>query len=444
MLAARYSRIISVSLPIIGGMLSQNVLNMVDSAMLGRLPADVRVAGLAAVGLAGFANFLAASLILGLSAGVQAIAARRVGEGRLADTAEPLHAGIVVSICFGAPVAVALYALTPSIFPFLHPDPLVSELGSPYLQARLIAMPIMGVNFSFRGFWNGVQKSWVYMATLLTMHASNIFLNYCLIYGNLGAPALGVAGAGIATAVSVYLGTGLYIFLGWKEAQQYGFLHARPSLQTFRSLLRLALPGSMQQLFFSGGLLALFWIIGRVGTAESAAAKIMTDLLLLAYLPGMGLGMAGASLVGEALGKKDHDDAARWGWDVARTGGALLGLIGLPLVLAPDWCVSLFLNDPAVVELARWPLRMAGVCMFIEGVGFALMNSLLGAGDSRRVMMISIGLQWGLFLPLAYALGPSMKLGLLAIWAANVFYRMLLAGAFYLSWRGGRWKHIRL
>ncbi len=440
----RYRRIFEVSLPIIGGMVSQNILNMVDSAMLGRLPDDIRVAGLAAVGLAGFANFLAASLILGLSSGVQAMSARRLGEGQSEQAAAPLHAGILISLGFGLPLALILFALCPQIFPLLHPDPLVSELGVPYLQARLLSVPIMGINFSFRGFWNGIQLSKAYMSTLIVMHASNIFLNWVLIYGNLGAPALGVAGAGIATSISVVLGTSLYFFLGLRIARRFGFLKARPAAQTFRTLLRIALPASLQQLFFSGGLLALFWIIGRVGTAESAAAKIMTDLLLFAYLPGMGLGLGGASLVGEALGRRDHHDASRWGWDVARSGGVLLGLIGLPLVAVPDLCVMIFLDDARVLELARWPLRIAGLCMFLEGVGFALMNSLLGAGDSRRVMMISIGLQWGLFLPLAYVLGPGLNLGLIAIWTANVVYRMLLAAAFYLSWRGGQWKHIRV
>ena len=77
--------------------------------------------------------------------------------------------------------------------------------GVPYLQARLAAAFAVGINFSFRGFWNGIRQSHIYMRTLVLMHAANICLNYILIFGNFGAPALGVQGAGIASALSVVL-----------------------------------------------------------------------------------------------------------------------------------------------------------------------------------------------------------------------------------------------
>ncbi|MDH4282081.1 MAG: MATE family efflux transporter, partial [Myxococcales bacterium] len=141
---ARRRRILALALPIIGGMLSQNVLNLVDTAMVGTL-GDAALAG---VGLGGFANFLLSAFILGLSAGVQAMAARRVGEGRRDETAIPLNGGLLLAVVIAIPWSVLLIALAPKYFPLLAADPSVVEQGVPYLRARLFAMFAMGMNFA--------------------------------------------------------------------------------------------------------------------------------------------------------------------------------------------------------------------------------------------------------------------------------------------------------
>ncbi len=133
-----------IALPIMGGMMSQNVLNLVDIGMVGRL-GD---AALAATGLGSFANYLSIAFIIGLSAGVQALAARRLGEGREEETAVPLNGGLLLSLLLGLPLCAALFLGTPWAFQYLTEDPAVAELGAPYLQVRLLSMVAVGMNFS--------------------------------------------------------------------------------------------------------------------------------------------------------------------------------------------------------------------------------------------------------------------------------------------------------
>lgn len=435
---ARYKRILGISLPIMGGMVSQNLLNLVDTAMVGRLG----TAEIAAVGLGGFANFLAISLILGLSAGVQAMAARRLGEGRTTECAAPLHGGLLTALGAGIPLSIGLYFLTPYAFPLLSDDPAVIAAGVPYLQTRLIVASLVGVNFSYRGFWNGVQKSSVYMSTLVIMHVVNICLNYVLIFGKFGAPALGATGAGMASAISVAAGSLFYTVMGLSQARSFGYLQAWPSRKLFGDLLRLSLPNGVQQLFFSGGLTLLFAMIAQVGTEDVAAANIVTNIMLTAFLPGMGIGLGAASLVGQALGKGDPQDARRWGRQSLYVGIVVMGLIGAPMVLIPETLLGVFTHEREVIVLGAIPLRMTGAIMAIEAVNFVLMNALLGAGDSRRVMLLSVFFQWGLYLPAVYVIGPLLGYGLLAIWSANIVYRLLLAASFLLAWRGDKWQRI--
>ncbi len=428
-------------------MTSQNILNLVDTAMVGGL-GD---AALAAVGTGSFANFLAMAFITGLSAGVQTIASRRMGEGREGETAVALNGALLVALAVGVPLSLSLYFVVPHVFPLLNPDPAVVEAGVPYLQARVLAMVAVGMNYSFRGYWNGVNLSRLYLRTLLLMHGTNIALNWVLIYGNLGAPALGAEGAGIATSVSTYLGTGYYFVLGLRHARKGGFLAQLPSASVMRIIGRLSLPNAFQQLFFAAGYNALFWIIAHskvtdqaLATAEVAAANVVLNVTLVAVLPGLGLGLAAASLVGQSLGRRDPADAKAWGWDVVRIGAGIMTLLGLPMLVFPDLILGVFLHDPLTLDIARGPLRLVGATIGIDAVGMVLMNALIGAGASRASMVVTIATQWLLFLPVAYLLGPVLGLGLMAIWSAQVSYRGLTALIFAHLWGKGAWATIKV
>ncbi len=445
--AQRRRTIMTLALPIIGGMISQNVLNLVDTAMVGTLGDEA----LAAVGTGSFANFLAIAFITGLSAGVQAMVARRLGEGRTGEVAVPLNGALILAALMAVPASILLYFLVPHAFPVLNRDPLVVAAGVPYLQARIVAMLAVGANFAFRGYWNGVNMSRMYLRTLLVMHATNIALNWLLIFGNLGFPELGATGAGVASAVATYVGTGYYVILALRHARGGGFLRGLPDVQTFRTMLKLSVPNGLQQTSMAGSLVALFWIINQIGatsgdvaTAQVAAANVVINVTLVAILPGIGLGITAASLVGQALGRADPEDARQWGWDVAKLSAVALGILGLPMLLLPDLILGAFLHDETTLALARGPLRLVGAAIAVDGIGMVFMNALLGAGASRTVMLVSVAVQWLVFLPAAYIVGPMLGGDLVDIWIAQTGYRALLAGVMLLLWRRGSWQSIEV
>ncbi len=433
--AERRRRIVRLALPIMGGMASQNLLNLVDTAMVGVLGASA----LAAVGMGSFANFMASAFVMGLSAGVQAMAARRRGQGREDETAVPLNGGLVLAVVLAVPWSLLLVVLADRLFPYLIEDPDVVALGVPYLRARLLAMVALGANFAFRGYWNGVDLSRVYMRTLIVMHAANIFLNWVLIFGHLGLPAMGSTGAGVGSAIATFLGTAVYVAQASRLARPAGFLRGIPDRATVGTMLRLSVPAGIQQFFFAAGMTAFFWIIGKIGTAELAASNVLVQLLLVAILPGIGFGMASATLVGQALGRGDPDDARRWGWDVAKLAMLLVAAIATVGLVSPELLLRLFLHDPVTLDLARLPLRIVAATIWFDTLGLVLLNSLLGAGDSRRVMAVSVSLQWCLFLPVAYLLGPWLGYGMTAVWTAQVAYRAIQAVVLSVMWRRGRW-----
>jgi putative MATE family efflux protein len=438
--ANRRQRILALALPIIGGMVSQNLINLVDTAMVGFLGN----AALAAVGLGGFVVFMCQALVLGVSTGVQTLAARKKGEGQIDRAAKVLNTALVLVLVVAPILSLILIQFVEPFYPFLSKDSAVIEQGMPYLEIRLAAIVFAGMNFAFRGYWNALDLSRLYMTTLILMHACNIFLNYVFIFGHFGAPALGVAGAGLASAVSLAVGTAIYFYLGFKHAGTSGFMRGLATRQETGSLVRIWGPSGLQQLFFSAGFVVTFWVIGKIGTPELAAANVLINVTLFGMLPGLALGLAGTTLVSQALGRNEPDDAYCWAWDVAKVTVVVMTVLGLPLWLLPDLISSIFIHDSATRELARWPMRLVGMMMAIEALGFVFMHSLLGAGDAKGVMFVSIGVQWLLFLPLAYLVGPVLGFGLLGIWLLLGGSRSLQSAIFVLKWKRRRWQEIAL
>lgn len=440
MTSERRSEVLKLALPIIGGMVSQNLLNLADAWMVGSLGPSA----LAATGLANFLNFMAVAAITGISPAVQAIAARRAGEGRLGETAVPLNGGLMLSLMIGVPLTVIMILLAPAIFSAMNHDPAVVEQGTEYLQWRLVAVAAVGMNFSFRGYWSAMKMTRIYMITLIDMHVLNVIFSYSLIHGLFGLPALGVKGAGIGTTLAIFVGTAIYFRMASKHGKGHGFLERRPSHEEFRSLLKLGLPSAIQQLLFSGGFTMLFWIIGKIGTAELAVSNVLVTLSLTAVLPGMGFGIAAATLCGQALGRGDAADAKRWAWDVYRVSLWLFVPLAATVMLFPSPVLTLFVRDPALVEIGRLPLQMLGINILLDALGLIMMQALLGVGASRLVMIVAVGLQWLVFLPAAYLLGPVFSMGLLSIWIAMGVYRFLQTAIFTRAWQREGWTQLKV
>jgi Na+-driven multidrug efflux pump len=112
--------------------------------------------------------------------------------------------------------------------------------------------------------------------------------------------------------------------------------------------------------------------------------------------------------------------------------------------LVPDLVSSIFIHEESTRELARWPMRIMGLTMPIEAIGFAFMHGLLGAGDARRFMYVSVGIQWLLFLPLAFVIGPVLGYGLLGVWLWQGIARALQSWLFLSMWRGRKWQQIEV
>jgi Na+-driven multidrug efflux pump len=197
-------------------------------------------------------------------------------------------------------------------------------------------------------------------------------------------------------------------------------------------------------MLFAGGYTVMFWILGLVGKNDAAAGMVLINVMLLAILPGIGMGLAAASLVGQALGRKDPADARRWGWDVVRIAAFVMVTIGLLLALFPTQILSVFIHDPGPLNIAILPLQIFGLTIGVDAIGLVLQHSFRGAGATFQAMVIGVTLQWGLFLPVAYIVGPVLGHGILAVWITMMAYRALQASIYAVLWNRGSWSKIKI
>ncbi|MFC3679964.1 MATE family efflux transporter [Bacterioplanoides pacificum] len=439
----RLQHILIIGVPIIGGMLSQSLINLVDAAMVGRL-GDAALAG---VGVGSYASFIVVSTVMGLSSGVQALVARRHGANHShSHIAEPVLAGLTLACLVGIPLTVLFYLLAPPLLPLFNDAPEVSDIAIPYFQWRTLAAVFIGMNFVFRGFWSGIGATKQHLKVLLLMHLSNVAISYVLIFGlpQLGFYGFGATGSGMGTAASMLLGTLAY---GWLTFRRHRARFAdcqRPTKASLLSVAQLALPNSTQQVLFALGTSVMFWIIGQIGTQEQAVGHILINLSLLLILPAVGLGIASTSLVGQALGRQDSDDAYRWGWEVVRVAVFIMALVGIPLWLMPQEILRLFTPEQHLIELGTWPLRISGIAIAMEVTAMVLTQALLGAGASRQVMRINLIMQWGVLLPLAYYVGPFAGAGLTGVWILQGVQRISLSLVYAVIWRTRHWASIHI
>lgn len=432
----RIGRVLAISVPIILALSSQNLLNIVDIWIVGQLGA----LELAAVALGSTTNWMLSAFFIGLGAGVQAIVSRRVGEGRLDDTVAALNRSIYFTLWIVVPFTLFVSAGSEFIMNAITTRPDIEHIGTPYLAARLAGIPFVAANFAFRGYWNGLGLSRLYMKTLVSIHILNIGLSFLLVFGIGSFDGFGVFGAGIGSTIAQAFGTAYYFHLARHHGVPKGFL--RPGHSTsLRELLRLGVPFGIQSLLFSVGFLIFFIITDRIGAQELGASEVLVTMALVSILPGVGMGLGAASLVGQSLGAGRPDDARKWGWLAMIMGCVLCGGIGLIESITAPWWMHWFIpTDPEAAALGIPSLRIIGAIMAIDAIGIVLSNSMIGAGATTLVMITSVACQYFLFLPLAYAAGLVLGWGITWMWVAFAIYRFVFSAICMVLWRGKRWQ----
>jgi MATE family multidrug resistance protein len=413
--------------PIIAGLLGQILLQVVDSIMIGRVGA----VPLAASAFAGnvFGVFFVVGI--GLLAPVAVRVANALGAHRNQQCGEVLRHGLLVAAAVAVVAVSAQLALLDRLHWFRQP-PEVTVAARPYLL--LIAWSLVPTLLfqALKQFYEGLGRPMVPMVILLGGVALNVFLNWVLIYGNLGAPALGLVGAGWATLLS-RLATLAVLIIHVAAAPDYRAFRprrwtARPQGAILRDLFGLGLPVGGQHLFESGLFSAAAFLMGWLGTVPLAAHQVAISCAATAFMVPLGVSLALSVRVGHAVGAGERQRLRPVFLGGTLACALFMAATTLLFLVAGRWIAQGFIADEAVIALAAQLLVVAGIFQVFDGTQVAAMGALRGLADVRGPTVIAFAGYWLLALPLAWTLAFPLGFGAVGIWAGMAAGLAVCAG----------------
>jgi MATE family multidrug resistance protein len=438
--------LIQLGTPIMLTQLSTTLMGIVDSAFVGRLGA----AELGAVAFANIWSWTIFSLFLGSASAVQTFVAQAQGArderrcGRWAWQGlwamAPPTALAALAAYFAAP------ALLPSFLNFVGSAPELTQPAIEYIQPRAFGFFALGMMYVWNGFYRGVGMTTVPLLVGLIANLANAVGDYALIFGELGAPRLGIAGAAIATSASEFLdATLLFGVAAWPSVRaRFATQPYAPDPAAFVRLLRVGLPIGAQWVFDALSF-AVFTLILAAMSAESVAASHAFIMLVnVSFMIALGVSGATQTLVGRAVGAGEPRlavTALKHGLGVALSVSTALAI---GLATAPELLMRVFTDDPDVLALGVDVLRLGALFQLLDAAHIVTMGALRGAGDTFWPAAWQTALAWGVFVPAAWLLGVHWGHGLTGAYAGGVAYVALLAGGLLLRFAAGKWRTIRI
>jgi MATE family multidrug resistance protein len=439
--------LLSLAWPVILARATQSVIGFCDALMVAPLGEEP----LAAATTGALNTFAFIILPMGTVFIVQSFVAQLRGRGEL--SAVPRYA------FYGLGLALLAGVLVLPFFPFLDDviarlgyGPRVTEMMSSYMVIRLLSVP-GAVGIEALGNWfGGLGNTRAAMVAGLVAMVGNIAGNWLLIMPRFGMQGMGVAGAAWASTASTYLGflVLLVMFLRHREGGKapvaaFRELHWRE----FGRVLRFGFPNGVNWfLEFSAFAVFINLVVGHLGTTVLAAFNVVIQINSISFMPAFGLASAGAIMVGEAIGRRAHDEV----WPLVRlTAGVAAGWMGsiaLIYVFFASLLMSLFrpegVNGHELVTVGTTMLALSAIWQLFDAVGLTFSEALRAAGDTAWCMAARIVLAWVIFTPVAYVAVVWYGGGVLTVITAMVLYIALLGATLALRFFSGRWRSIDL
>jgi putative MATE family efflux protein len=426
--------------PVIVGNLLYSAVGFVDIKIVGSLGA----AAVAAVTTGNRMFFVMQALLMAVTAGTTALVARAWGAGDRAEAERVTRVSLALCVVLALLLTVPGVVFAEPLARFFRLDAEAVELAAVFIRwlsvfnASFAVFFVLGVALRAAGdmrtpLWTGALTNVV-----------NVGLVYGLVYGELGLPALGVAGAALANGLAGALGA---LLLGALWLARRLALGPGPggalSRERVRRLLRIGYPAALEQGAWQGGFLAFLWIVSLYGTAPYAAYGIGVNILSFSFVVGFGFSIAASTVVGQRLGARDPAGATRGGWRATRLSIAAMVGLGGAILLGARPLAAFMIEDPEVVRLTVVFIYILGAVQPLMAVEFTLGGALRGAGDTRFPLLTVLSGLLGVRVLLA-ALFARLGLGVEWVFAALIADYVVKASMLCARFARGRWRELRV
>lgn len=405
--------LLRLALPVTTVQVGMMTMGVVDTAMVGRVGA----ADLAAVALGTMYFFLISILGLGILMAVDPIIAQGAGARDDAAVARGVQRGLLLAFGLGI-IASVLHLPAAAILALLRQQPEVVPIAGSYVRALIPGVLPFFVFSVFRQSLQALHHTRALVIAIVVANIANVFLNWVFIFGNLGMPALGAEGAGVATSITRWLMALGLLAAAWPLLRPL-LLPIRPEIWQRAPLLRIiriGVPIGLHHELEFGAFGVTAVLMGTLGTIEMAAHQIALNIASVTFMVPLGVGAAASVLVGQAVGRGDSPHARRAAVASIAVGIAFMGTSAAVMLVFPAILAGLYTDLEAVLGLAVALIPIAGAFQVFDGIQAVSAGTLRGLGDTRVPMLIGLVGFWMIGLPVSVALAFGAGLGPLGLW----------------------------
>ena len=421
--------------PLVLANLGWMAMGIVDTMMVGRLSAEA----IGAVSLGSIVFSTAGIFGGGILLGLDALVPQAYGAGDTADC----HRSLLNSIYLSIPLTVILMVVLWLTIPFLERFgvyPPVLVLTIPFLKALNWGMFPLLLYFALREYLQGMNVVKPVMFVLVSANVVNAVGDWVLIFGHLGAPAMGVVGSAWVTTFSrVYMAAGLGIVVWYydrRHATSLFEISLKPDWARIRKLFSLGFPAALQILVEVGVFAVATTLIGKLSAVSLAAHQIALNTVSTTYMVPLGIGAAAAVRVGQALGRGDSKSARESGWAALVFGAGCMACAGVVLWLIPGPLARIYTTDNEVVQAGASLLMIAAFFQLFDGLQTVATGALRGIGDTHTALFCHLFAYWGIGLPLGYYLCFRQGWGASGLWIGLALALIVIGLILLLAWRG--------
>ena len=406
---------LTLAYPVIIGQLGLIMMGVVDSIMVGRLGA----VPLAAASLGNSLIFLILIIGIGSSIVISPLVAISVGAKKFSECGVYFRQSLLVNIMLSF-VMILIIIIGINFISYLNQPSEVAELAIIYIViVGFSAIPLM-IYQTYKQFIEGLSVMKPAMIITLAANLINAFANWILIFGNLGFPKLGLAGAAWATFLSrgfMAILMMLYVMKN-KRFDQYDvtFHFKGINFPVIKKILRLGLPSGFQYFFEVGAFSFAVIMIGWIGADELAAHQIAINLASISFMAILGISQAASIRVGNALGEKDIAKIRKVGFTAITLGAVIQSLSGIIFISFNHFLPQLYINDKTVISIASELLIIAALFQISDGTQGVGIGVLRGLTDVKGPTLITFIAYWVISLPVGYLLGFIFNLGVYGVW----------------------------
>lgn len=424
------------------GTFVQFAVTITDSAFMNQVSAR----DFNATGNAGMIYISLYMLAMGIGNGLQVIVARREGENNFSVAGKNFNNAIFVLIVFSALLCLLIMLTSQFLIPGIVKDDLTGEKMQLYLDWRCWGIIFAAANQSYHGFYSGIARTQIIMYTTLITAIGNVILDYGLIFGNLGMPAMGIEGAALASSLSelaAFVFSFIYANFD-KNLKKYSlFKNFKIDYTLIKNLLIVSWPIMIQGMISVVVWTIFFFFIEKMGTDNLEISHIMRNFYFLALIPVLGMGIATRTFVSQLMAQEKQNEIIPTVKKII-----LISLISTFIFIHPNFfypysVIPLISPNTLIYTDAIFTLRVITGAMLLMAVVLPMLNLITGAGDTKtsfRIELISITI----YLLLAYLLTNVWVQSITTVWCLEYLYFgvMGLAAIFYI--RRGKWKTIKI